>query len=92
MGHRGWECKPTNTPVSLGRNRRERRIKTQKERYLVTLMQVKGEKNIKNSRSDLATFWVNEFPRTHYLHISIPDSKVNEICITLSCSYWEHCI
>lgn len=39
---------------------------------------------MKNSRPDLATVWVNEFPWTHYLYISIPDSKVRETYATLA--------
>ena len=65
-GGGGWESEPKNTPTTPGGTRRER-IKEQKERYFITLIQVEGKKNIKNSRPDLATFWVNEFPRTHYL-------------------------
>lgn len=86
----GWECRPESIRGTPGTTRRQRKIKKQK-RYFITLIEVKGKKTIKNSRPDFATFWVNGFPQSFYLYISIPDSKVNETCITHAYSYWEHC-
>lgn len=63
----------------------QRKIKNPKKIFHNT-HRSQGGKNIKNSRPDFTTFWVNGFPQTYYLYISIPDSKVNETCITLACS------
>lgn len=89
----GGDANPRTGQRLLGGLREKGGLKKQKERYFIILIQVEGKKTLKiQGLTRRATFWVNEFPRSHYLYISIPDSKVNETYITFAYSYQEHCV
>lgn len=86
-GHEGMGTQTWEHASSSWGSRRESRIKNKK---IFHNTHASWGENIKYSKPDLARFWVNEFPRTHYLYISIPDSPANETYITHAYSYWEH--